>query len=302
MQKDHPPVCDYEGSDYQTRFWETADRAYEDRVEAVALKRLLPAAGDLLLEVGAGAGRNTQRYSGFRKIVLLDYSFSQLQHARRRLGDSSRYCYVAGDVYHLPFAASVFDGATMIRTLHHMADPLAALQQIRATLKAESVFVLEFSNKRNLKAIFRWLLRRQSWNPFDPAPVEFAELNFDFHPKTVREWLEKSDFRLERQLAVSHFRLPILKRFVPLGLLVALDSMLQWTGAYWQLSPSVFVRCKATGEEINTLKDAIWKCPACESTEMKSNEDGVQCGTCGRMWALKEGVFDFRKPVRDSIS
>jgi hypothetical protein len=78
MQKDRPPVCDYEGSDYQTRFWENADRVYEDRVEAVALRRLLPAEGNLLLEVGAGAGRNTPRYSGFQRIVLLDYSYSQL--------------------------------------------------------------------------------------------------------------------------------------------------------------------------------------------------------------------------------
>jgi ubiquinone/menaquinone biosynthesis C-methylase UbiE len=299
MQKDHPPVCDYEGSNYQTRFWENADRAYEDRVEAVALRRLLPAAGNLLLEVGAGAGRNTQRYSGFRKIVLLDYSYSQLQQAHRLLGDSPRYCYVVGDVYHLPFAASVFDGATMIRTLHHMADPLAALQQIRSTLKTQSIFVLEYANKRNMKAIFRWLLKRQTWSPFDPTPVEFAELNFDFHPKTVRKWLEKSDFKLERQLSVSHFRLPILKRLVPLGLLVALDSALQWTGAYWQLSPSIFVRCRSIAELQNSAKDQFWKCPVCESTDMQSNNEGIQCGACGRVWALREGIFDFREPLRD---
>ena len=29
-----PPVCDYEGSDYQTRFWETGGREYEDRSES----------------------------------------------------------------------------------------------------------------------------------------------------------------------------------------------------------------------------------------------------------------------------
>lgn len=296
MQKDRPPVCDYEGSDYQIRFWENTDRAYEDRVEAVALRRLLPSEGNLLLEVGAGAGRNTPRYSGFQKIVLLDYSYSQLQQARRRLGDSPRYCYVAGDVYHLPFAASVFDGATMIRTLHHMADPLSALQQVRATLKPQSFFVLEYANKRNIKAIFRWLLRRQSWSPFDPEPVEFAELNFDFHPKTVLKWLEEADFKLERQLSVSHFRLAFLKRLVPLDLLVALDSALQWTGAYWQLSPSIFVRCRTIAESQSYAKDQFWKCPACDSADMQSNDDGLRCATCGRVWAIREGIFDFREP------
>ena len=85
-----PPVCDYEGSDYQTRFWEAGGREYEDRCEAIALKRLLPKSGKLLLELGAGAGRNTPRYNGFERVVLLDYSRPQLKQAQARLGASSR--------------------------------------------------------------------------------------------------------------------------------------------------------------------------------------------------------------------
>jgi len=50
-----PPVCSYEGSDYQRTFWEAGERQYEDAVEAIALKRLLPQHGYLLLELGAGA-------------------------------------------------------------------------------------------------------------------------------------------------------------------------------------------------------------------------------------------------------
>ena len=75
-----PPVCDYTDSDYQTSFWEQGGRAYEDRAEAVALRRLLPTeGGQRLLELGAGAGRNTPRYAGYGHIVLLDYSETQLQ-------------------------------------------------------------------------------------------------------------------------------------------------------------------------------------------------------------------------------
>src|SRR5512142_3417053 len=98
-----PPVCDYEGSDYQSTFWERGEREYEDGAEAVALRRLLPKSGRLLLELGAGAGRNTPRYVGFERIVLVDYSRTQLQQAQRRLGDSAQYIYVAADVYRLPF-------------------------------------------------------------------------------------------------------------------------------------------------------------------------------------------------------
>src|SRR3990170_2363169 len=137
-----PPVCDYEGSDYQASFWEAGDRAYEDRVEAIALRRLLPATGELLLEVGAGAGRNTPRYMGFRRVVLLDYSRSQLEQAQRRLGRGSRYIYVAADAYRLPFVAGLFDAATMIRTLHHMVQPELALRQVLSVLQAGGTFIL----------------------------------------------------------------------------------------------------------------------------------------------------------------
>ena len=39
---DPPPVCDYEGSQYQQTFWDTGTRAYEDQSEARALRALLP--------------------------------------------------------------------------------------------------------------------------------------------------------------------------------------------------------------------------------------------------------------------
>src|SRR5512140_3071150 len=161
-----PPVCDYEGSDYQTSFWEQGGREYEDRAEAIALKRLLPARGQLLLELGAGAGRNTPRYSGYDRIVLLDYSRTQLQQARAHLGDSSRYVYVAADIYKLPFVDGLFDGATMIRTLHHMADAPKALAQVHSALAPDATFILEYANKRNIKSIVRYVLHRQNWNPF----------------------------------------------------------------------------------------------------------------------------------------
>jgi ubiquinone/menaquinone biosynthesis C-methylase UbiE len=93
-----PPVCNYEGSDYQTSFWDQGGREYEDRTEAIALKRLLPTSGRLLLELGAGAGRNTPRYLGFDRVVLLDYSRTQLEQAQQRLGVSDKYIYVAADV------------------------------------------------------------------------------------------------------------------------------------------------------------------------------------------------------------
>ncbi|HEY9087297.1 MAG TPA: class I SAM-dependent methyltransferase [Anaerolineaceae bacterium] len=288
-----PPVISYEGSDYQTSFWEQGGRAYEDAAEAVALKRLMPPGGKLLLELGAGAGRNTPRYTGFERIVLLDYSYTQLEQARQRLGADGRYIYVAADVYHLPFAAGLFDCATMIRTLHHMADARLALTQVRQTLRSGAVFVLEFANKRNLKSILRFFLRRQQWNPFSPEPVEFAPLNFDFHPETVRTWLRLSGFAVERQLTVSHFRMGLFKRLLPLKLLVAMDSAAQLTGDAWQLSPSVFTRNRALGETPTAPAGAFFRCPACGAA-VEDTPPQITCAGCGKTYPVADGIYDFR--------
>jgi len=289
-----PPVCSYEGSDYQKEFWDEGDRAYEDRVEAIALRRLLPRGGARLLELGAGAGRNTPRYADFEHVVLVDYSRTQLEQAQQRLGVGPRYTYVAADIYRLPFAPAAFPAATMVRTLHHMSDPLAALRQTRRSMASNGTLVLEFASKRNLKSVARWLLRRQTWSPFDRAPVEFAELNFDFHPDAVTDWLQVADFDVERRLTVSHFRLPLFKRLLPLPLLVAMDSLAQWTGGLWQLTPSVFVRARATGNDEPAPAGALWRCPVCSSLDLLSGSGGLTCTQCQRLWACRHGIYDFR--------
>jgi len=294
MSENHPPICDYEDSDYQTSFWDQGGRAYEDQAEAVALQRLLPPSGELLLELGAGAGRNTPRYHSFERVVLLDYSLTQLQQAQERLGKSDHYIYVAGDVYRLPFVNGLFDGATMIRVLHHLAKAPQALAQIQRVLQPQSTFILEFANKQNLKAILRYLLRQQAWSPFTPEPIEFVPLNFDFHPKTVRSWLRKASFEIERQLTVSHFRIGILKRLVPTNLLVALDSLAQLTGNWWQLTPSIFIRSRGGNENHQAALKAFFQCPKCGHPLDDSQPEALICSGCEAIWPIVDGIYDFR--------
>ena len=293
-----PPVCDYEGSDYQTSFWEEGGRAYEDKAEEIALKRLLPTSGKLLLEIGAGAGRNTPRYKGYERIVLLDYSRTQLQQAQERLGESDRYIYVAADAYKLPFVDGLFDGATMIRTLHHMQDAPAALRQVRRILQPAGAFILEYANKLNLKAIARYLLRKQDWSPFTPEQVEFVALNFDFHPKAVRQWLDEIGFDLQRQLTVSHFRIGIIKRLFPASFLAWLDSLAQLTGDWWQLAPSVFTLNHARGESPVAADGAFFQCPQCQHAPLDESPEMLSCPKCGAKYAIRNGIYDFREPIK----
>jgi SAM-dependent methyltransferase len=289
-----PPICDYEGSDYQTSFWEQGGRAYEDQAEASALQRLLPKSGELLLELGAGAGRNTPRYSGFKQVVLVDYSLTQLQQAVQRLGRDQRYIYVAADIYKLPFVDGLFDAATMIRTLHHMADPKLALEQVHRSLQMGATFILEYANKHHLKAILRYLVGKQSWSPFSKESVEFEKLNFDFHPAAIRGWLKETGFNLDTQLAVSYFRLGMFKQNLSLNKLLKLEAYLQPTGRWCLLSPSVFTRSRAVGDTPKAAAGTFFRCPVCESKELTPHGPMIICSTCSRTWPIRDGVFDFR--------
>jgi len=294
---DSPPVCDYTDSDYQSSFWDSGGRAYEDAAEAIALKHLLPASGKLMLEIGAGAGRNTPRYAGYERIVLLDYSRTQLEQAQARLGKSDKYVYVAADAYRLPFVDSLFDGATMIRALHHMADAPKVLVGIARVLQGQAVFILEFANKRNFKSVLRWLLRRQIWSPFTREPVEFAALNFDFHPAAVFAWLGESGFSVEAKRAVSFFRVGLLKRLVPAKWLAALDGLLQPTGEWAQFTPSIFVRARSSsGRQVSIPEsiDKFFQCPSCGTHPLTASAEALTCPSCGRSYAMRDGIYDFR--------
>jgi ubiquinone/menaquinone biosynthesis C-methylase UbiE len=288
-----PPVCDYEGSDYQQRFWEEGGRVYEDQAEALALKKLLPAKGRHLLELGAGAGRNTPRYAGFDQVTLVDYSTTQLSQAIQRLGDSQRYRYIAADIYRLPFGPGSFDAATMIRTLHHFSQPEKALIQVKECLTDGAVFILEFANKRNLKALIRYLASKQRWNPFSRDAVEFAELNFDFHPKSIRVMLQDIGFDIQRQISVSYLRASTFKR-LPMGILMAKERVLQGLFSWSAYSPSIFLRTVSSGAPATLSEMQLFRCPSCGHYPLEDTPPLITCDSCGCSYPVKDGIYDFR--------
>lgn len=291
-----PKICDYEGSNYRTEFWEGQGRDYEDRVERIALRRLLPPqGGQRLLEIGAGFGRLTDEYHSYKQVVLLDYSFSQLQYAREHHGTSDRFIYVAADAYRLPFKPGTFDAATMIRVIHHMADVPSALSQVRRILTSDGTFILEHANKQNLKAMLRYTLKQQHWSPYNHQPVEFVELNFDFHPAYIVKELEKAGFKTHKRIPVSFFRVNVLKKYLPGNFLAGMDSLLQYTGALY--APSIFVKTSATGHSPDNLTvESLFACPE-SGGELTREGDILRCKESGLRYAIRDGIYDFKAPL-----
>lgn len=290
-----PRICDYEGSDYRTEFWEGQGRNYEDTVERQLLRQILPSHGKRLLEIGAGFGRLTEEYKAYEQVVLLDYSFSQLQFARQQLGDEG-YTYVAADAYKLPFKAGVFDGATMIRVIHHFENVPEVLGGIRRIMADNATFILEHANKRNMKALLRHATGRQEWNPNSLDPVEFVELNYNFHPQYIADELKQAEFQMTQRIPVSFFRVGALKQNVSANLLAQMDGFMQKTG--WLISPSIFTVNSAVGQHANNLDlgdDAIFASPNTGS-ELR-REGNILIDDQGSRWEIRDGIYDFKDTI-----
>ncbi len=246
MGEPSPQLCDYEGYDYEGEFW--VGRDYEDAVERVALRKLLPPQGERLLEIGAAFGRLAELYGGYQRVVFLDPAESQLREAQRRWGGDTRFAYVVGNVYRLPFATGAFDVALTVRVLHHLANVSPAFAEIHRILRPQGRYILEYANKRNLKEILRYLGGRSQREPFSADPVEYAPLHFNFHPSYIHGRLKDSDFQVERALAVSSLRLGFFKRFLPSSWLVRLDAFLQGPTAHAKLAPSIFLLARSSSD------------------------------------------------------
>ena len=191
----------------------------------------------------------------------------------------------------------------MIRVIHHIVDVPRALNNIRAALKPGGLFVFEFANKRNLKAIARYILRKQKWSPFDRKPIEFAQLNFDFHPAWMTEQLRTAGFVIQQTRAVSTFRVGALKRLLGAPRLAAIDGALQRPLAPSAVAPSMFALCSPHPPTPSPVSEEgekggeVFACPTCRAPLPAQPVNGeLRCAN-GHRWSTREGIYDFKTPL-----
>ena len=99
----------------------------------------------------------------------------------------------------------------------------------------------------------------------------------------------------------------LLKRIIPTSILVFFDARLQWTGAWWQVTPSVFVKAtrgkpnsihgEETAPRITSLT-SFFKCPDCGFLPLEDRKTHLECYGCGKKWEVKDGIYDFREPMK----
>ncbi len=121
-------------------------------------QRAIEAARGLVLEVGVGSGLNLPFYSqAVDRVCGIDLSLELLRLAHRRTVDALiPVSLLRASAEHLPFADAVFDTVVMTCTLCSIANPVAALIEMRGVLKPGAWLVFVEHGLSPETRIARW--------------------------------------------------------------------------------------------------------------------------------------------------
>jgi SAM-dependent methyltransferase len=160
-----------DGLAFARRGYEDAAKAWADGAELVygpladaLLARAPELAGRYVMDVGAGTGAVSQRLvAAGADAIAVDASWSMLAHRA-----SSRPPAVVGDISRLPFTEGAVDGAAAAFVLNHLADPVAALVQLRRVVRRGGFIVasvFSVADPPPEKAAIDGALASAGWNP-----------------------------------------------------------------------------------------------------------------------------------------
>lgn len=134
------------------------DLAMRSKAARFERARFIPLARGVTLEIGVGSGLNLPYYgSSVETLYALDPSAELLRKAVRRAKRSSfpivPLCHAAESI---PLDDASIDSVVMTWTLCSIADPLAALREIRRVLRANGTLIFIEHGRAPEPAVSRW--------------------------------------------------------------------------------------------------------------------------------------------------
>lgn len=122
-------------------------------------RKVVPLAQGQVLEIGIGTGLNLEYYdkTRIRKIVGLDPGLEMHHLAQKRVAKSGLPVELVGlSAEEIPFDASTFDTVLVTYSLCTIADPVAALKEMRRVLKAGGKLIFCEHGLAPDPAVRRW--------------------------------------------------------------------------------------------------------------------------------------------------
>jgi demethylmenaquinone methyltransferase/2-methoxy-6-polyprenyl-1,4-benzoquinol methylase len=150
--------------------------------------------GERVLDLAAGTGTVSQALSGAgADCVACDFSLGMLRSGAARLGEAGRgggvVRFVGGDALRLPFRGGAFDAVTISFGLRNVADPAAALAEMRrVTRPGGRLLICEFSHmtNRGLDAAYGRFL--ETWLPMLAGRVSANPEAYSYLAESIGNW------------------------------------------------------------------------------------------------------------------
>lgn len=241
----------YDFFDYPA-YWK--GRTYENESEKLALHAFLKIIGkkESVVEVGAGYGRLFPFYNSFfQKITLIEPSEKLLKLAKESFGMREKKMeFLNASLPQLPVKDNSFDVVLMVRVIHHFSDSKKVIKELSRILKPGGFLILEIANKVHFLARAKQLVKGNlsfisDLSPFEQRSAKSISekkiLFLNHHPKAILNNLEENNLKVEKILSVSNLRCPIVKKIVPLTVLLLIERITQGFLSKLFFGPSIFV-------------------------------------------------------------
>lgn len=236
------------GYDY-TKYWDNRD--YEHAAEEIAIRRLLDGERfSRAADIGGGFGRLSLLLREYADhVTLAEPSRTQLEAAEKVLAGTD-IAQVQMQADELKFADQELDLITMVRVMHHLPEPGTEFAEIARVLRPGGTAIIEvanlghFKNRRKYKKLGQPLptepVSIRTAPADEPDAIAFVNHNVD----TVVQQLSQAGLLLTDKLSVSNLRSQTLKRYLPIGVMTAVEKALQRSLAGRDFGPSIFLKLR----------------------------------------------------------
>ena len=229
-----------------TQYWQ--GREYEHLSEVLALNKLLQGLSfQKSADIGGGFGRLTPALAPRSPTTYLIEPSAKMRRLASKSLRSKNVEIMAGSAARTRLPDSSLDCAILVRVLHHIPNLQPIFSELTRILKPNGYLVIEFANSLNFKSRLKSFI---SGEPIFPTPTDLRSLAsirkkyisfVNHHPQTVLKTLRLCRFAPLRVLSVSNFRSPLLKKIVPLQMLLLLESASQTIFSKIYFGPSIFI-------------------------------------------------------------
>ena len=239
----------YDNFDYP-QYWQ--EREYEHASEVVALASFLKKIPKIhrIMDIGCGYGRLTAEYLyRANQVYLIDSSAKLLMMARKKFKKHKKIKFVHSSIENVKnkIKHSSIDVMVIIRVLHHVEDLEIFFSKADKYLITGGYMILEFPNKKNIKALIREFSKGNLTYPINIFP---SDINKDdsstypfknYHPDIIKEMLIKMDYSIIEIRSVSNIRNKFLKKHLPGDVLILFEKWTQRVLSYISFGPSLFI-------------------------------------------------------------